>query len=400
MPLGWIDFSKSERNKVLSVLDMLSESGTLDELGIAPIRDGFANLFFPGTSTIQTRAKYFFIVPYALKELEHSPEANPNKVLRAFDEIERSCGQTFLQQNRSEDGIIGGRSLRGGRWVKRTPADIYWAGLRRYGIFTAGNLSLTEYVRASCAAKKQKQTLRRLGNRRDGAEENEADDRDAGDYLRVQFWNMPLYRRDWMDNLEIKLTRKESAFLKERIIAVCPDSMLAFILKNNRREVLELDRFWALAPLMNSFPGQMQADYALALDFSDFLLVLRTVYNLTVSQGENADANRLWAEFTPQLQELASVDLEAIFARLRITDPRLRGFLAKVKRLMEAADLDGLKQEIVRREDQLKGTARAKTRHPEQFDHSQWYGGGALDYRFSNARTILRDIFESEGAPC
>ena len=63
MPLGWIDFSKSERSKVLSVLNLLSESGTLDELGIAQIRDGFANLFFPGTSTIQTRAKYFMIIP-------------------------------------------------------------------------------------------------------------------------------------------------------------------------------------------------------------------------------------------------------------------------------------------------------------------------------------------------
>lgn len=52
MPLGWIDFSKSERSKVLSVLDLLSEGGTLDELGIAPVRDGLANLFIPGTSTI------------------------------------------------------------------------------------------------------------------------------------------------------------------------------------------------------------------------------------------------------------------------------------------------------------------------------------------------------------
>ena len=85
MPLGWIDFSKSERNKVLSVLDLLSEAGTLDELGIAPVRDGFANLFFPGTSTIQTRAKYFMIVPYALKDLEYSSESNPNRMLRAFD---------------------------------------------------------------------------------------------------------------------------------------------------------------------------------------------------------------------------------------------------------------------------------------------------------------------------
>ena len=78
MPLGWIDFSKSERNKVLSVLELLSERDTLDELGITPIRDGFANIFFPGTSTIQTRAKYFLIVPYALKDLELSNETNPN----------------------------------------------------------------------------------------------------------------------------------------------------------------------------------------------------------------------------------------------------------------------------------------------------------------------------------
>lgn len=48
MELGWIDFSKSERSKVLSVLDLLSESGTLDELGIAAVRDGFSNSFFQG----------------------------------------------------------------------------------------------------------------------------------------------------------------------------------------------------------------------------------------------------------------------------------------------------------------------------------------------------------------
>ena len=92
MQLGWIDFSKSERNKVLNVLDMLSEAGTLDELGIAPIRDGFANLFFPGTSTIQTRAKYFLCVPYAFKEIERSGETNPKRMFNALNAIEKSCG--------------------------------------------------------------------------------------------------------------------------------------------------------------------------------------------------------------------------------------------------------------------------------------------------------------------
>lgn len=135
MPLGWIDFSKSERNKVLSVLELLSEQGTLDELGIAPIRDGFSELFFPGTTTIQTRAKYFFIIPYALRDLELGKETNPAKAMRELDQIEQDCGKTFLKNNPGMDGIIGSRALASGGWVKQAPSRIYWAGLRKYGFF-------------------------------------------------------------------------------------------------------------------------------------------------------------------------------------------------------------------------------------------------------------------------
>ena len=63
MNLGWVDYSKKDRDKVNTLLDMLREQGTLDELGTAPIRDYFSDVFFPGTSTIQTRAKYFLLVP-------------------------------------------------------------------------------------------------------------------------------------------------------------------------------------------------------------------------------------------------------------------------------------------------------------------------------------------------
>ena len=56
MSIGWIDFSKDERNKVLNVIHLLDEQGAVDELGIGTIRDAFADYFFPGTSTVQTRA--------------------------------------------------------------------------------------------------------------------------------------------------------------------------------------------------------------------------------------------------------------------------------------------------------------------------------------------------------
>ena len=48
MQLGWIDFSKEDRQKALDVINLLSEQGAVDELGIGIVRDAFANYFFPG----------------------------------------------------------------------------------------------------------------------------------------------------------------------------------------------------------------------------------------------------------------------------------------------------------------------------------------------------------------
>lgn len=397
MPLGWIDFSKSERNKVLSVLDLLSESGTLDELGIAPIRDGFANLFFPGTSTIQTRAKYFMIVPYALKDLEYSSETNPNRMLRTLDEVERKCGEKLIGNGEDTDGIIGSRSLAQNKWVKRTPADIYWAGLRNYGIFTGGTLSLSEYIRAMCALKNQKATITKLGNRNDNADADEGDDKDAGELFRMQFWKIPTYKDSWMEDLSIKMSSEEGAFLRQQIITAYPDSMLAFILRNSVTEIFVCKTFQELESLIKIFPEQIQNDYSLAYAFSSFLLVLRVVYNIVVSAGQNEAANALWEKFQPDISELADVDLDAIFARLSVyRNVSLCAFLRKAQGLMKNADLDGLKTEIKRRERELK-TSRAKTLHPGEFDRDAWFGGGELDYRFGNAKVIIGDIFESEG---
>lgn len=396
MPLGWIDFSKSERNKVLSVLDLLSESGTLDELGIAPIRDGFANLFFPGTSTIQTRAKYFMIVPYALKDLEYSNESNPNRMLRTFDEIERKCGEMLLH-GEDTDGVIGSRSLAQGKWVKRTPADIYWAGLRNYGIFTGGTLSLSEYIRAMCALKNQKATLAKLGNRNDNADADEGDDKDAGELFRMQFWKVPTYQDRWMEDLSIRLSKEEGAFLKEQMIASFPDSMLAYILRNDVTEIFACKTFQDMDSLIKSFPEQIQKDYALAYEFSSFLFILRVVYNMIVSDGDNKTAEALWEEFLSDLPELAEVDLESIFGRLGVYgNVFLCNFLRKSQILMKQSDLEGVKTEIKRRERELK-QSRAKTMHPGEFDPDAWFGGGELDYRFGNAKVIIGDIFESEG---
>src|SRR5215208_3574696 len=67
---SWLDYSEHERRKMLEVIHLFQEKDTRDELGIGTVRDAFADMLFPGTSTIQTRARYFLFVPWIYRGLE------------------------------------------------------------------------------------------------------------------------------------------------------------------------------------------------------------------------------------------------------------------------------------------------------------------------------------------
>ena len=56
--LAWIDHDSKARERTLRILSLFQEKGSRDELGLGSVRDSFADQFFPGTSTIQTRLRY------------------------------------------------------------------------------------------------------------------------------------------------------------------------------------------------------------------------------------------------------------------------------------------------------------------------------------------------------
>lgn len=89
MQLGWIDFSKQDRANAINIIDSMKEKGVLDELGFGSLRQAFADFFFPGTSTIQTRAKYFFIVPYILQDYIFHQQLLVKMISRNFLQIRR-----------------------------------------------------------------------------------------------------------------------------------------------------------------------------------------------------------------------------------------------------------------------------------------------------------------------
>lgn len=387
MELGWIDFSKTERSKILSVLDLLGEKGVLDELGISQIRDGYSDLFFPGTSTIQTRAKYFFIVPYAFRDLEFNNQYDYHKLRKTFNNTEERCAHIFLENNSGEKGVIGKRSIQTGGWVSRTPASIYWAGLRKYGIFK-GKMSIDHYIKFIAIQKQNTSSALNLGNQSDEGH----DDKNAGDVQKKHLFNIPTYSRDWIDNLDMNLTFEEGQFLKNQIIESCPDSLMAYVLKEDIREFVDIPSFNGLEAI--EFPDYIQNSYIKAKSFSEFCFALRVVYNLIVSENKNREANKEFSKL--DFQSISKIDVDDIMNSLRIFNPYLRTFLKDSHKSMEDENFDELKSTIQKREVFLKGINRSKTAHPGEYDVNEWFAGQRLDYRFSIARDIILDIYESE----
>lgn len=398
MQLGWIDFSKEDRDKVHDVMNLLQEQGAVDELGIGPVRDAFANYFFPGTSTVQTRAKYFLIVPYVLKEAVDGKYGNNLKtVLKKIDDAERECGTLLYKKHNGATsiGIIGARVLPKS-WVARKPSNIYWNGIRTYGIFAQDEMSITELVKLSIFLRKQENATK-MGNRRDDAAEGEKDDKNAGKEYVGHFFDLPEGHSDkWRDNLSIELTPAEAKFLREHIEHSVPDSLLTYILKN-KIDPSKYDRFEALfEELQDKVPEKMAHMMSLACDFNRVVYAARVRYNMILSDGMNQDANKEWDWVCDNTSRITAVDLDDVLQSLGIVNFKLRRFLTILIAALENKDYEALDEIIIKREIELKTRSRAKLLHKEDYASDKWIGGDWLDYRFSDAKQIILDIYQGE----
>ena len=131
---SWLDYSESERNKVLELVNALGDRDTRDELGIGTVRDSFADQLFPGTSTIQTRARYFLFVPWIYLIIER--RLRTNKVAGKEEIAKRLRNEeisliNYLAESDDPEGTIG---IDARKTLKRLPSSVYWNGLSAWGI--------------------------------------------------------------------------------------------------------------------------------------------------------------------------------------------------------------------------------------------------------------------------
>ena len=219
----WLDYSEHERRKMLDVVDLFREHDTRDELGIGSVRDAFADMLFPGTSTIMTRARYFLLVAWTYQRLEKRQVASAEMAQRAR-QAELNLVEP-IERSDDNDGNIG-RVAR--KSLKRLPSSVYWQGLSVWGVRSFRGAQL-QYHRSLDRYYAQ---LKRHGGR--------ASERDAEhDDLISPNWHagMILPPTDFPAECSLSLTRREAEYLAERIrlSPACSGSLLAELVARQQR---------------------------------------------------------------------------------------------------------------------------------------------------------------------
>ena len=401
--LSWLDSSEQERRTVLELVSALSEPGTLDELGIGRIRDTISEALFPGTSTIQTRARYFLFIPWILQMIEERTSSNPAGQARRLqltlcDALDRAHGPN--------QGVIGREA---GAALRRWPASIYWPGLERWGIRLYRG-SVPSYYAA----------LRRppswMSGQAPSNETGEDGSHETAERARSYWAPMPRRPRDFPEGATFELTPDEAGFLRDRVGFTHGNSFLAHLLHAEAGDSSQSTDFPWEHPASLSAPRSARNWLHDARLFSLVHRGAAILYNLMLAQA-NGNTDRadmfhdrlaMWTdEINGAYADIVNWDRDALWRRLEAANPRIRGstklFADRWFALVTAAPLSSpaenpAARDLIRdRERALKHTRARLSYEDARSARSGYPTSARLEFRWSQAKTIVSDIREGLG---
>jgi hypothetical protein len=367
-------------------------------LGIGTIRDSFSDYFFPGTSTIQTQARYMLFIPWIYIDLERK-KVPSSAVAEKARATEIRLIYALLEMGEKE-GVIGGEAKKS---LKRLPSNIYWTGLGSWGI-RMFNGSQDEYHRYL-------DTYHLRSKTGYGKEIDE----EFNDSSKIANWHpgLPPLPANMMEKASLNLTVEEAIYLKDRILSRHPDSLMAAFIRRKKQYKV---RFPWEHPAVESLSAGLRHNLFHARNFSEVIHGAPLLYNLMLSEAikkeewVEAYTARLrdWAEsLNPRFGELKDWHQEIMEfwnsaalndARIPLQTKRFVNawldFVFADPGLEKLAKTDSVRSAIVSREVILKrNRARLKSRRALEL----WQGDSGtaeLSYRWATASTFISDIFK------
>jgi len=405
--IGWIDFSPKDRSRVGSVLDLLTPEGMVDELGLGTIRDSISNQLFPGISTIQTKAKYFFIIPYILRDYSKlkPSERRAKKASKYLEEKEYEIMWYLAAKYNYElgTGVIG-VTKRKPQKIMRRPSAIYWTGLNTYEFIDTRGLSVEDYLNqvSNVSVESLLSTIKE-------DEEDKGDDKDAEyeDIFRIKVPANP----DWNDNLSLDLNKEEAQFFEDRINSKAKNNLISELLNNKKlwelfsksNNFMDFAKTSILAAFSKSgfLPVNIKDILILAHDFSQLMNGAHITYNYLLQKAVFSKDyfEDKWKKWLDNIQEsmldFKNFEEDILFGLSMTTRITTMDFVKKWLKMTKNNfnNLTERNELIIKQEAIVKGSkARLKWGKVDDVREGKWMGINFFDYRFPQAKTILKDI--------
>lgn len=400
MQLGWVDYSREERETIKELLKVLGESGSLDELGVGIVRDSISDLLYPGTSVLHTRAKYYILIPELFKKAMKSGLTTSSEVRNLIntdqDRIARALRRAIDEKTGTKAaGIIGGRSDRG---VKMKPTRIYWNALRTTEILCNSDMSFDDACSAVAGYNRKTQNIViKYESEDDGGD---ADDVGAGNFA---LFTAPCKERieDYLENPTLHLRKDEADYLRTQFlhVPVMKNTLMEYCLKTKTSyQGVALDDIPT-----EGMPEVLAHNLELATEFANFIYGAYIVYNLLFIEngGEYATAEeksrlenkyRDWKKKSPGLPHR-----DEILKFVRNHEhykAALRDFLIRFESAVKNNTTDSCSDEekrIIKQREQACKSVKAKIGKDYPYQEIQ---SSPMNYRHGTGQTIISDILK------
>jgi len=400
MQLGWVDYSRQERETIKELLRILGDSSSLDELGVGIVRDSISDLLYPGTSVLHTRAKYYILIPELFKKAMKSGLTTGSEVRKLIntdqDKIARALRRAIDEETGTKAaGIIGGRSDHA---VKMKPTRIYWNALRTTEILCNPAMSFDDACIAVAGYNKKIQNI----SIKNGSEDygGDADDAGIGSFA---LFSAPCKQsiEDFLEKPTLQLNKGEAMYLREQFLHVS-------IMKNTLMEYCLKTKTSFLGKTLDELPTKdmpetLRHNLKLATEFANFIYGAYIVYNLLFFEngGDNAtEEEKLklesrYKDWKKQNKGLAHRDeILKLVTNHEHYKASLRDFLIRFENAVDdnkTTRCSENEKTIVKQREQACKKTKAKIGKDYPFLEIQ---SSPMNYRHGTGQTIISDILK------
>ncbi|OOO17835.1 hypothetical protein EFR00_28520 [Rhizobium sophoriradicis] len=384
--LAWIDFDPDERRRAQTLIDLFKQPEARDELGLGTVRDGLADLLFPGTSTIQTRLRYMLFIPWTYCEAQRRKATQAERTNIARD-LEFRLSESLLRGGETI-GVIGRDA---GRDLKRLASSVYWAGLNTLGIRTMMGSQATFLSYGPESLK----------------------DHD----LKLWSSSLPKPPENLFEEATFALTLKEADFLRDRIASNAKSSLLNELARSGK----PFNQDWPWQVSESTISESNRALLRHAERFSGVMYGASLLYNLLLAlraaerpnAKKHADAPALMEHYRSRLDDwktklelldLNSWDLDDLFSLIGTTSHSLTKASRDFIRAWASIARDGTGNletdssaiELLRHREH--GLKRLKARLLHDAPLERWSGASGdarLDFRWGISRNYLGELADA-----